>query len=547
MSKELPHKNKKSRKTPVSVSFSVVNKKVKIKEDFIDSKKSLILYRFVYSSRLSLTAVFLLLISFSLQGVERVYASEELVSVESVVNEGLQETTLNEIEILTKSELDKVKESIVLEEVSATEIYKIEGEVTDLSPGVTNEVENHITETSDSGEITTEENTDISDLINEEIIAETIDDNLSDDVTEVGVEENPSEQIAPEMIDDRQTTYETISYTQSDTAFSFNKDECTRLASGSFYCLKPQANQLEDALFSAPDEGGDLEIFLVRGGTQVQITNNNMDDAAPYYDQNTDTIVWHRLVEDRFQIISYDVEKQQELQLTQTSENNMEPTRQGDYTVWQRWVDDGWNIILLEGDKETQLTKTTSHNIAPYIHGSLVVWNRHSQDGKKTIEMYDIQSKTYVTVDDPDGLSVSNPRMVFVYDSLHPNGDIVTKGYDVLAKKFINLGSLPRELPKEIPPTDSTGETRALIQSKPGVKSEVEETINSGTTTPTTIIPPTPPSNASSTESMTLDLTITIAPVAVVNIVEEITPSEFDIVIEPFIASEATSSTSVQE
>ena len=155
----------------------------------------------------------------------------------------------------------------------------------------------------------------------------------------------------------------------------------------------------------------------------------------------------------------------------------MEPNRQGKYTVWQRWVDGGWNIVLNDGDSERQLTKTTSHNVAPYIHGSLVVWNQHDQVNDRTIEMYDLQTSTYVSIEDPEGMSVSNPRMVFVYDSVHANGDIVTKGYDMLAKKFIDLDTLPRSLPEELPESDPTDETRALIQNKPGGKSEIEEVI----------------------------------------------------------------------
>ena len=40
------------------------------------------------------------------------------------------------------------------------------------------------------------------------------------------------------------------------------------------------------------------------------------------------------------------------------------------------------------------------------------MWNRYNNDGDKTIEMYDIASQTFVSIKDPDGMSVSNPRMV---------------------------------------------------------------------------------------------------------------------------------------
>ena len=201
---------------------------------------------------------------------------------------------------------------------------------------------------------------------------------------------------------------------------------------------------------------------------------------------------------------------------------------------------------MSDGETESQITKTISHNIAPYIHGSLVVWTRYTGTSEKTIEMYDIDSKTYVSVDDPDGMSVSNPRMVFIYDSLHPNGDIVTKGYDVLARKFIDLDTLPRDLPDELPASDSTGETRALIQSKPSPKSEVEEATDGvGTTTPNNTLPGEGVST--STESLTLDLTETLETEPVFENAPVASSTEFDLIIEPYIASASTTTEVVQE
>jgi len=325
-----------------------------------------------------------------------------------------------------------------------------------------------------------------------------------------------------------------VNVTHSDSEVVFNKDLCTELASGSFYCQKTIDTQsLNDDLFASPDAEGDLEIYLIRNGEQFQVTDNKVDDAAPYYDQNSNTLVWHRLIDERYQIVSYDIDAGTEEQLTFTSTNNMEPTRQGKYIVWQRWVGSNWDIVLRTGDIEEVISDSSAHDIAPYIHGSLVVWNRYNQKDEKTIEMYDIENETYVTIDDPEGLSVTNPRMVFVYDSLHPNGDIVTKGYDVLARKFIDLSTLPRPLPEGIPHSDSTGETRALIQSKPIIKSEFENSplepeIVGGPD-------PLPPEqgNASSSD-FTLDLKDQGTSTPAVQPIEELTPiDEYDLIITP--------------
>jgi hypothetical protein len=538
MSKKIPKKiNKYNPKLPIG-EFYVSNK-----PDFERTgSQAVLLYRLVYSSVFSYVASIFLLLSFTFQGIDFAYA-DEIISETNV--EQSEVMSIENNSAVDEFENENYEESLDLSNDNLDQINSTE-DVTGQ------DLENLETE---------EQNNDGDEILSEDVsVQEDVNDvdldqiNSTEDVTEQDLDNFETEE---QNIDENEilseadlvaSTTETISIVQSDSAFSFTKNECTQLANGSFYCIKPQENVLKDALFAAPDEQGDLEIYFVKDGNQMQVTDNAEEDASPFYDQNTNTIVWHRLIEDRYQIILYDIEAGIEKVITNTNSNNMEPNKQGDFIVWQRWVDGTWNIILFDNGKENQITTGSGNNVAPYIHGSLVVWNRHSADGIKTIEIYNIDSRTYVTVDDPDGLTVSNPRMVFVYDSLAPNGDIVTKGYDLLAKKFIELDSLPKELPDEIPSSDSTGETRALIQSKPTSKSELEEIINS-----TSTITGAGNGNSSSTatsssnsntsvsdthiidESLTLDLsTSTVQNLSLEN--TEIDFSQFDIVVEPYIA-----------
>jgi hypothetical protein len=177
--------------------------------------------------------------------------------------------------------------------------------------------------------------------------------------------------------------------------------------------------------------------------------------------------VWHRLINDRYQIISYDIKSGEEEQITDTTVNNMEPVRHGDYTVWQRWVEDNWEIVLFDGRSETLLTDSAQHDLAPHIRGTLVIWNTQSNDGTHSLRTYDIENGTYTTIQDGEGVSVTNPRMVVMYEAIYENGDIVMKGFDLASGEIIPLHSLPRELPDEIPGAEPTSETRALIQQKP--------------------------------------------------------------------------------
>jgi hypothetical protein len=264
-----------------------------------------------------------------------------------------------------------------------------------------------------------------------------------------------------------------VSVVESDSAYSFSKNECTRIEDGSFYCQEREQKEIaEDALIAAPDEDGDLEIYLIRDGEQIQISNNKVDDASPYYDQKSGTLVWHRLINDRYQIISFDPETGEELQLTDGAVNNMEPTRQGEYISWQRWVDDNWEIILYDGQQELQITDSTEHDIAPHIRGAMIIWNSRTNNGDQTLKTYDIVNRTFTTIADSDGVSVSNPRMVVMYEALYENGDVIMKGFDLVTGEIIPLNSIPRDVPDSIPSNDTTGETRALIQSKPTVRDE---------------------------------------------------------------------------
>jgi len=511
-----------------------------------DFKHTSALYRFVYATKTSTVLGVLLLLSFFTQGAPYAFASEDIEL--DTATEITQETTTLVPDLV-------VEEEAAVEYEASTLVAENEEEVLDVSEDIAPGALPKVNEQDQDVDTPLQEDEDEEDVPgtnsgagSSETIDVTAEESQSDEEQLVSSEDREEPQLLPAVEAEATANQQVVSVTESDSIVSFSKDECILLASGSYYCSAPEQNTLKDALFAAQDAEGDMEIYFVKNGVQTQITSNSVDDAAPYYDQNTETIVWHRLIEDRFQIISYDIPTGQESVLTNTSENNMEPTRQGKYTVWQRWIGGGWNIILHDGENEEQITNTTSHDVAPYIHGTLVVWNRHAQDGTKTIEMYDVVAGSYVTIDDPDGLSVSNPRMVFVYDSLHPNGDIVTKGYDVLAKRFINLDSLPRELPTEIPSSDSTGETRALIQSKPSQKSEVEEVID-GNASSTPAATAFPPELGTSTEALVLDLTsaTTSGPLQVVAPQpSEPSLAEFDLVIEPF-QSIATSSETVQD
>jgi len=297
--------------------------------------------------------------------------------------------------------------------------------------------------------------------------------NQEDTDSSVEIRASSTEAVNEESVE---STVAQVTITQGE--YSFNKSECTIVEDGSYYCQKADLNpQAEDGLFAASDSDGDLELFLRRDGIEQQITDNVYDDASPYYDSLSETIVWHRLVNDRYQIVSYDISSAEEQVITDTNVNNMQPTRSEDSIVWQRWVGDNWEIILWQDGEELQLTDSQEHDIAPHVRGDLVIWNVRSGDGVESLMTYDINSRLYNEIIDSEGVAVANPRMVVMYESVFENGDVITKGFDLVTGEVIPLQQTPAELPEELPEPDSTGETRALVapnQPKPA-EDEVED------------------------------------------------------------------------
>lgn len=469
-------KLKSSKKLPIDLSSSQV-------------PTTVFLYGFVFKSIFSVLISFTLLLSLLMQGVYDVYAADEALVEEEVtqspdsenfvVDEILEEETETEgsgesnesgEEVLMEEELPETNQTE--EELLAEEVVDLESETTDLDSSVKelsldddddDDDDLLISETKDQSGVDGEIATTTSAIEDNDSEATITEGNLPEEEAETADQsstQNASETTIDELPDRREALTALVS---SDKVVSFSRDKCTELASGSFYCFEPKVNQLADALFAAPDADGDLEIFLVRGGEQRQITQNQVDDAAPYFDAKSNTIVWHRLLSDRYQIISFDLNTGLETQLTDNLVNNVEPNRQGNYTVWQRWTNSSWNIVLFDGVVEKMITDDINNNVAPSIQGNLVIWNKYNQNNHRTIEVFNLDNNAYLTVADADGLSAKNPRMVLMYDSVYENGDVVTKGFDIFTGEIIDLTNKSKTLP-EIPETEADKESKALIQ-----------------------------------------------------------------------------------
>lgn len=316
------------------------------------------------------------------------------------------------------------------------------------------------------------------------------DDEIADDTEDEndnGEETTDSEEVVAEEIVPEEHTVVVGTVTNDENRYSFSKQECTVVGDGSYYCAKtnetPQAIN-SDRIFAATDRQGDKEIFIEHDGEIAPLTENEVDDDAPYYDDVEESVVWHRLLEGRYQIMSYSFDSKKETQLTHDSYNNMEPSRYGDAVVWQAWVGNNWEIMLLEDETLTQLTENTEPDIAPSVNGGYIVWQAQER-GVWYAKVYDRATGDIETIENAGGLSIENARFVLVYDTKHENGDIETQGYDLKNKRIIPLSATPASAPEQLPEPDETGEKRALIQVPSQVKPKADdENLGSGGPSP---------------------------------------------------------------
>lgn len=469
-----------------------------------------LVYQIVFERALVRVFVLMLLCSFSLQTVERSFAFEvdaaPTAEVLSPVTDEAIAVLTNEVEVRT----DEVFENSPTEEL--------------FTPIVPEPI---VTETS-----TTEIDTEFDAgggvvAIDESAVVPGTEPDLLLEATTTEVITETASTTASTTLDSVPTL--TV---ESDQMIQFDKTNCLAVEDGSFYCQQSTTTEptTERGLFALPDVDGDLEIYVKDGDTLTQISFNTVDDASPYYDPASDTMVWHRLIDERYQIVVHDVASGEEFQLTDTSTNNMEPFRADNIIVWQHWASDAWQIMMYDGSSIKQLTETVEHNLAPVVRNNLVVWHRVMY-GEKTIEVYDLDTEAYMTIQDEEGGTITNPRMVLVYDATMDNGDVVTRGFDLVTGEITSFAAEPAPLPEDIPEPDATGETRALINSK---VSEEDQGESEPETTGTSTLPLSIGDDATTTpvSDLTLDLT---ADIPLIESPTEVAPPIPDLVIGPFV------------
>lgn len=519
------------------------------------------LFVFVYKTTLIRRLVFVLLLSFLIQPVHRAYADDSVVSAPSDTDAGAAlEVEPVSVEIPLPPETSN-SNTVSSEDTSSSSL------VTTDSPGEESEdqqgdVVGEEVQTSNSSETSTSSQGTNSNVESESATASTTETtSTSTSNVNVGGDEDVPSTSETEVLDTVSELLSTTTASSSedlepilplvhesfgDNEVRFKKDDCVQVDDGSYYC-QPAAvvGNARDAVISAPDEQGDLEIFLVKNGEYFQLTNNEVDDGAPYYDSQSETMVWHQLSGETYTVQAFDFESGQSSALTSGDTNDMEPARYGDVTVWQRWVDGVWQIMLDRDGEVTQLTEGGSHHLTPSVYDGLVLWRTVEGSGLKILESYDLKTGKHTVIDDPEEAAMVNPRMVMVYEAVYDNGDRVTRGVDIETGKIISLDTLPVDLPDTLPESDATGETRALIQVKPGTKevgTELLEPVPVGD-------PPVPldpftlvltSASGTSTDTIADESVVTEVVTVATSTSEAVTLSDFELVIPRATSTQVT-------
>ncbi len=477
----------------------------KVKKEY--NKPTAPLYALVYGTRRISAVVFLLLIGFVLQPIQQAYAAHDIITTEAAIVAPTEEVVTQNpapevlpMEVLVASEavpevmaneelpslVDEVESEEVIENISSstisTEFENPTFESTEdlASSTLESEVVNEVSST-DEGESA---NLEESDTVTEELQS-----NSSTSTTEI-IDENDSSTSTTETVDQNISVTESVTssneevvlnveeqikvenivmpaYATNENEYTFNKSDCVSVGNGAYHCATNVgvADDKQEQVYSEKGAHGNFEIFMRTSTGIEQITDNYYDDFSPEYDIKSQRLVWQRLIDGRYQIVVYDIREKTEIVVTSGTSNNMEPAISGDNIVWQQWDGNDWEIVLYSKSGFTTITENDVQDIGPVIEDKFIVWTAAGVDAQLA-QVYSLETGTIQAITDYEGGAIKNPRFILVYDTKFDNGDIITRGFDPETGLSTSLAATPVPLPIDIPPADSTGETRALIQNK---------------------------------------------------------------------------------
>ncbi len=251
----------------------------------------------------------------------------------------------------------------------------------------------------------------------------------------------------------------------------FSLNDCTLLSNEELYCLSDnnkyrQFSENHTDIASYADENGIYQIVLQEDIGRLRIlTENDADDIAPVHNKEGALAAWQRDLDDRWQIVIYDLDKDEEVFITDSLFNNTSPDLSSSAVVWQGWVNNGWEIFYAdknEGEwRVRQLTEDGFQNVNPRVFGENVVWSSY-RSGEWHIISYSLKTGKKQTLG--TGKKNIEPRFALIWEGLSDDGKESLMHLDLSTNQIAPLVEKEREEPKpsSVPNPFESGQTEAV-------------------------------------------------------------------------------------
>ncbi len=177
-------------------------------------------------------------------------------------------------------------------------------------------------------------------------------------------------------------------------------------------------------------------------------------------------IVWAGDVNGAGQIYLYHIPTKTTLQIT-NSGTNLKPkvSRKGEI-VWEKWIEDRWQLFLFDGKSTQQLT-SGDVSVNANIEGDNIVYARQDVDGNWRAIVYSISSQE--TREIATGIAAKHPAF--------ENGNITLNGVEDEKKEGPSLAAEVTSSPElPLPTQEPTPEEEPIVVTEEEIRQELEAT-----------------------------------------------------------------------
>ncbi len=103
-------------------------------------------------------------------------------------------------------------------------------------------------------------------------------------------------------------------------------------------------------------------------------------------------VVWVETVNGAGQIVRYDIPTRTEVRITDSSTNQHPRVNAAGLVVWERWLDDRWQLFYFDGISTIQLTDGDV-STDPELEGNQLLFNRQDSEGEWSAYAYDFDAR----------------------------------------------------------------------------------------------------------------------------------------------------------